>query len=201
MANHVYFSVYLDGNEEALKGWSSAMELTSVERELYDGTKYVSNELLDIDKLKFMPEGTYDKDGWLEDSWDYYVNNVGAKWCNVEEVGEVYFSGYSAWSAPIQFVQYLHEYLYDHHDKKHSIKMTYEDEFRNFIGVAHYSDGVNTWEELDSEDIKDLMREVFGDRVDSADFWEHDVHRTLEGEEASAIEELDEIVWKWFENN
>ena len=201
MANHVYFSVSLDGNEEALKGWSSAMELTSVERELYDGTKYVSNELLDIDKLKFMPEGTYDKDGWLEDSWNYYVDNVGAKWCNVEEVEADYFSGYSAWSPPIQFVQYLHEYLYDHHDKKHSIKMTYEDEFRNFIGVAHYSDGVNTWEELDSEDIKDLMREIFGDKVDSEDFWEHDVHKTLEGEEVQAIEELDEIVWKWFENN
>tara|TARA_Y100000592_G_C5354238_1_gene260357 strand:- start:496 stop:735 length:240 start_codon:yes stop_codon:yes gene_type:complete len=79
--------------------------------------------------------------------------------------------------------------------------MTYEDEFRNFIGVAHYSDGVNTWEELDSEDIKDLMREIFGDKVDSEDFWEHDVHKTLEGEEVQAIEELDEIVWKWFENN
>ena len=195
MANHVYFNVTLTGNEEAHKGWSSAMELTSVERELYDGTKYVSNELLDIDKLKFMPEGTYDKDGWLEDSWNYYVDNVGAKWCNVEEVEADYFSGYSAWSPPIQFVQYLHEYLYDHHDKKHSIKMTYEDEFRNFIGVAHYSDGVNTWEEIESADLTEELRKVFGDVVDNEDFWDS------EYEQGDPSQELDEIVWQWFEDN
>jgi len=195
MANHVYFSVSLDGNEEALKGWSSAMELTSVERELYDGTKYVSNELLDIDKLKFMPEGTYDKDGWLEDSWNYYVNNVSAKWCNVEEVEADYFSGYSAWSPPIQFVQYLHEYLYDHHDKNHSIKMTYEDEFRNFIGVARYYDGNYTIEEIESADLTEELRKVFGDVVDNEDFWDS------EYEQGDPSQELDEIVWQWFEDN
>lgn len=195
MANHVYFNVTLTGNEEAHKGWSSAMELTSVERELYDGTKYVSNELLDIDKLKFMPEGTYDKDGWLEDSWNYYVNNVSAKWCNVEEVEADYFSGYSAWSPPIQFVQYLHEYLYDHHDKKHSIKMTYEDEFRNFIGVARYYDGNYTIEEIESADLTEELRKVFGDVVDNEDFWDS------EYEQGDPSQELDEIVWQWFEDN
>ena len=195
MANHVYFNVTVDGNDECLKGWSSAMETHSVKRKLWDDTEYVSRELLDIDKLKFMPEGTYDKDGWLEDSWNYYVNNVGAKWCNVEEVEEDCFSGYSAWSAPIQFVQYLHEYLYDHHDKKHSIKMPHEDEFRNFIGVAHYQDANFDWEELDSGDIQEEMRKVFGDVVDNEDFWEG------EYEEGDPQEIQDEIVWEWFSNN
>lgn len=195
MANHVYFNVTVDGNEECLKGWSSAMETHTVRRKLYDDTEYNSRELLDIDKLKFMPEGTYDKDGWLEDSWNYYVNNVGAKWCNVEEVEEDYFSGYSAWSAPIQFVQYLHEYLYDHHDKNHSIKMTYEDEFRNFIGVAHYKDANFDWEELDSGDIQEEMRKVFGDVVDNEDFWEG------EYEQGDPQEIQDEIVWEWFSDN
>ena len=195
MANHVYFHVTVDGNNECLKGWASAIEFRSVEREAWDGSKYVSRELLDIDKLKFMPEGTYDKDGWLEDSWDYYVNNVGAKWCNVEDFDEDFLSGYSAWSPPIQFIQYLHEYLYDHHDKKHTIKMTYEDEFRNFIGVAHYADGQNTWDELDSEDLTEEMRKVFGDVVDNEDFWEGAY------EQGDPSEELDNIVWQWFEEN
>ena len=195
MANHVYFNVTVDGNEECLKGFSSAMETHSVKRKLYDGTEYVCRELLDIDKLKFMPEGDYDKDGWLEDSWNYYVNNVGAKWCNVEEVGENYFCGYSAWSAPIQFVQYLHEYLYDHHDKKHSIKMTYEDEFRNFIGVAHFQDANFDWEELDSGELMEELRKVFGDVVDNEDFWDG------EYEEGDPSEEMDDIVWQWFEDN
>jgi hypothetical protein len=185
----------VDGNNECLKGWASAIEFTSVEREAWDGSKYVSRELLDIDKLKFMPEGTYDKDGWLENSWDYYVNNVGAKWCNVEDFDEDFLSGYSAWSPPIQFIQYLHEYLYDHHDKKHTIKMTYEDEFRNFIGVAHYQDGQNTWDELDSGDLTEEMRKVFGDVVDNEDFWEG------EYEQGDPSEELDNIVWQWFEEN
>ena len=196
MANHVYFNVTVDGNNECLKGFSSAMELTSVERKNWtgEGTTIV-RELLDIDKLKFMPEGTYDKDGFLEDSWNYYVENVGAKWCNVEDVEEYYFSGYSAWSAPIQFVQYLHEYLYDHHDKNHSIKMTYEDEFRNFIGVAHYADGNHDIEELESSDLMEELRGVFGDVVDNEDFWDG------EYEQGDPSEEMDNIVWEWFENN
>ena len=32
MANHVYFNVTVEGNNECMKGFSSAMELTSVER-------------------------------------------------------------------------------------------------------------------------------------------------------------------------
>tara|TARA_B100001063_G_C16734504_1_gene541207 strand:+ start:518 stop:1105 length:588 start_codon:yes stop_codon:yes gene_type:complete len=195
MANHVYFNVTVDGNEECLKGFSSAMETHTVKRKLYDDTEYVCRELLDIDKLKFMPEGTYDKDGYLEDSWNYYINNVGAKWCNVEETEEDYFSGYSAWSAPIQFVLYLHEYLYDHHDKKHSIKMTYEDEFRNFIGVAHYKGANFDWEELDESNIQEEMRKVFGDVVDKEDFWDG------EYDEGDPQEIQDEIVWQWFEEN
>jgi len=196
MANHVYFNVTVDGNSECLKGFTSAMELTSVERKHWNSEEtYVTRELLDIDKLKFMPEGTYDKDGYLEDSWNYYVNNVGAKWCNVEDVEEDYFSGHSAWSAPLQFVQYLHEYLYDHHDKNHSIKMTYEDEFRNFIGVAHYKDGSYDIDELESGDLMEELREVFGDVVDDEDFWEG------EYEQGDPSEVMDNIVWEWFENN
>ena len=196
MANHVYFNVTVDGNNECLKGFSSAMEMTSVERKNWTGEgTYVARELLDIDKLKFMPEGTYDKDGYLEDSWNYYVNNVGAKWCNVEEVEEDYFSGYSAWSAPTQFVVYLHEYLYDHHDKNHSIKMTYEDEFRNFIGVAHFHDANYDWEEIDSAELMEELRKVFGDVVDNEDFWDG------EYEQGDPSEEMDNIVWEWFENN
>ena len=196
MANHVYFNVTVDGNNECMKGFSSAMEMTSVERKNWTGEgTYIARELLDIDKLKFMPEGTYDKDGYLEDSWNYYVENVGAKWCNVEDVDENYFSGYSAWSAPLQFVQYLHEYLYDHHDKNHSIKMTYEDEFRNFIGVAHYHDATYDYEELDSGDLMEQMRDHFGDVVDNEDFWDG------EYEQGDPSEIMDEIVWEWFENN
>ena len=196
MANHVYFNVTVDGNNECMKGFSSAMEMTSVERKNWTGEgTYIARELLDIDKLKFMPEGTYDKDGYLEDSWNYYVENVGAKWCNVEDVDENYFSGYSAWSAPLQFVQYLHEYLYDHHDKNHSIKMTYEDEFRNFIGVAHYHDATYDYEELDSGDLMEQMRDHFGDVVDNEDFWDS------EHKQGDPSEIMDEIVWEWFENN
>ena len=196
MANHVYFNVTVDGNKECLKGFTSAMELTSVERKHWNSEEtYIVRELLDIDKLKFMPEGTYDKDGYLEDSWNYYVENVGAKWCNVEDVEEYYFSGYSAWSAPIQFVQYLHEYLYDHHDKNHSIKMTYEDEFRNFIGIAHYKDGVYDIDEMDSGELMEELRKVFGDVVDNEDFWDG------EYEQGDPSEEMDNIVWEWFENN
>ena len=73
--------------------------------------------------------------------------------------------------------------------------MTYEDEFRNFIGVAHYQDGQNTWDELDNGDLMEEMREIFGDAVDDEDFWEG------EYEQGDPSEELDNIVWQWFEEN
>ena len=51
----------------------------------------------------------FDEEGHLTDSWNWYVSNVGAKWCHVEDC--VYhedtqiLNGYSAWSAPIDMCQ------------------------------------------------------------------------------------------------
>ena len=193
MANHVYFNVTVDGNEECLKGFSSAMETHSVKRQLYDGTEYVRRELLDIDKLKFMPEGTYDKDGWLEDSWNYYVNNVGAKWCNVEEVGEHYFSGYSAWSPPVPMLNNLANYL----GEGTILRMTYEDEFRNFIGVAWAEgDGTSDFEELDGEEVLEWLLEPLKLDEIPEDFEWWEPHPKLD--DWTPQEYLDEKVYEWF---
>jgi hypothetical protein len=73
--------------------------------------------------------------------------------------------------------------------------MTYEDEFRNFIGVAHYTNGEHDIEELDSGDLMEELRKTFGDAVDNEDFWEG------EYEEGDPSETMDEIVWEWLDNN
>ena len=73
--------------------------------------------------------------------------------------------------------------------------MTYEDEFRNFIGVARYYDGNYTIEEIESADLTEELRKVFGDVVDDEDFWDS------EYEQGDPSQELDEIVWQWFEDN
>ena len=198
MANHVYFTITVDGLEDGCKAWDKAFPMETHQRKMWNSDEtYEVKELVELDKLPMFAHMNleYDEDGWLKDSYNWYCNNIGAKWCNVEDVEEYYFSGYSAWSAPIQFVQYLHEYLYDHHDKNHSIKMTYEDEFRNFIGVAHYADGYHEIEELESGDLMEELRGVFGDVVDNEDFWDG------EYEQGDPSEEMDNIVWEWFENN
>ena len=79
-------------------------------------------------------ERTYDKDGWIEDSYMWYVNNCGAKWVSVDEWDYPRLQGYSAWSHPVQLVENLLEYASKRFNVELSAIMTYEDEFRNFIG-------------------------------------------------------------------
>ena len=74
----------------------------------------------------------------LKDSYMWYVNNCGAKWVSVDEWDYPRLQGYSAWSHPVQLVENLLEYASNRFNVELSAIMTYEDEFRNFIGRDNF---------------------------------------------------------------
>lgn len=157
MANHVYFYVSVNTDDPKVeKAFEEVMVMEEVTRPSWNSDEtYTVKELIDIDRLAFMPEGKYDSDDYLENSWDYYVSNVGAKWCHIEDVDEGgFFSGYSAWSPPIELIQHLQTYL----EKfgKVDIRMTYDDEAWCFVGVAN---GKGDCEELEDSDINEFLLE------------------------------------------
>ena len=199
MANHVYFGVGINGNEKCLKAFKDVMK---TEKSLFytdsDGKKHYHDTVIDIDKLGFMPVGTYDEDDYLENSWEYYVNNVGAKWCHIEDLGEEYFSGYSAWSPPVELIEYLSTYLFQF-DSNHTIKMSYEDEFRNFIGVAHVEGGISSVEELEWDEISEWLTTELGIEELGEDFDWSEPREELG--DTPADEWLDYKVCDWQEEN
>jgi len=199
VANHVYFGASITGNQECIDAFKDAMK---TEKSLFytdsDGNKHYHDALIDIDKLGFMPVGNYDEEGYLEGSWDYYVNHEGAKWCHVEDIGEEYFSGYSAWSPPVKFVEYLSEHLVQF-DPEVKIKLSYEDEFRNFIGTAHVEDGCADVEELEDDEISEWLTTALGiDELPDGFDWSEEQEK-LDG--SPADEWMDYKVCDWLEEN
>ena len=136
MANHVYFNIEIDGltEEQHTCLFKSEVVKRPHWREGEDPIEY--QEFCDIHEQPFMSnvERTYDKDGWIEDSYMWYVNNCGAKWVSVDEWDYPRLQGYSAWSHPVQLVENLLEYASNRFNVELSAIMTYEDEFRNFFG-------------------------------------------------------------------
>lgn len=138
MANHVHFTIEIMGLDDehfnsevrtekrTIKDWSdNDMEIT---------------EYVEIEHQPFMADvkKEFDDDGYLVDSYDWYCNNVGAKWCHIEECQDGFITGYSAWRQPHELVINIVEYLANRYDTCLSASMTYEDEFRNFMGKQYY---------------------------------------------------------------
>ena len=151
MANNVYYDVWFEDLD--LTKWDDAFLTEKIE--YVHGTR---EDLLDLDKLPFFADRgqTYNEEGWQEDSYNWYCTNVGAKWCNVEEWSEGYISGYSAWSPPVGLVDAICEYF------KCSAKMTYTDEFHNFVGVSwHSHEGEYSYEEIDADMLTEQCKKEF----------------------------------------
>ena len=141
MANHVYFNISVEGLTE--EQWDCLFKSEEHERPHWkEGEPPIKyHELIDLHEQPFMSNiaREYDEDGWIKESYQWYCDNIGAKWCNIEEwENHGYMHGYSAWSTPYQMVINMLEFASNKFNVELSAKMTYEDEFRNFIGVDHF---------------------------------------------------------------
>ena len=184
MANHVYFDIHFNEVDkdkvfktELTKQWVVEME-SPVEA-------YQQPFMANVEK-------TLDEDGWLEDSYDWHIDNIGAKWVSLDHADETTLSGYSAWSPPIQMLGHFSKFI------GQTTRMTYQDEFRNFIGVAWGDeDGDSSCEEND--DVTQLFLDKVGmeELPDEYDWWEEQVE--VDGTTHNASELMDDLVYEWLE--
>ena len=112
----------------------------------------------------------FDEDNYLKDSYDWYCTNIGAKWCHVEDAEDCWMRGHSAWRQPHELVLNLVQHLARTYDTQVSAEMTYEDEFRNFVGKSYYDsekyeDGWDSfegdWEEITGDDLVEMLKEEY----------------------------------------
>jgi len=217
MANHVYFNITIEGLDEGCKALEKAFPIIEGERPHWqEGEPPITyKEIIEVDKLPMYENcgQEYDEDGNQTNWYDWGCTNVGAKWISLEDWEFYdhggYISGHSAWSHPYPFCERLAKYLSETTHNPISITMTYEDEFRNFFGVDSF---YSTWNDLEGEclvdheenyidgsELTDIVREKFGEQIDDEDFDWWDLVETVDGDERSASEFSDDVVYNFFE--
>ena len=104
---------------------------------------------------------------------DWYNENVGAKWCYIEEYDRDYLFGRSAWSAPEAGLQWLANQLAKL-DEDLIMNVSYEDECPNFAGWMVFS-GDEIWEEdyIEDDHFLEIVQESYSD-VSATDHEEYD---------------------------
>ena len=209
MANHVYFTIQIEGIED--EQFNESIKQEKVTRKDYEGNPYEITEYVEIENQPFMEavNKSFDEDGHLENSYDWYCNEIGAKWCHIEECQDGYLSGYSAWRQPHELVINLIEHFANKYDTEVTASMTYEDEFRNFMGKQYYGsdkegdEGWYAWEgdyyETDGDELLEQFKELYPSiDTEDEDFW-HGEHE-VEGEKIYPIEVVDELADKFWED-
>jgi hypothetical protein len=191
MANHVYFNITSE------KPMDNCFKTIKVERDWGVG-KIEMEEFSPLFEQPFMQKAMkgveIDEDGWPTASYDWHVNNIGAKWCNLEDYDEDFLTGYSAWSPPVEMVSNLAIFL------KTNLTMTYEDENRCFIGIAWVDEnGEEDVEELEDGDLQWELAQAMGLDELPDDFDWDDEQKDLDGQ--SGQEWTDDFVYEWFSSN
>ena len=187
MANHVYNYITVSGSNAVVDQFAEIGQNFTVQREIKDweGNPMQIKEFKAIEELDFMPE--YDE----EDSYNWYCSNVGAKWCHIEEWEGDYMNLCSAWSACTEFTESLTMHLAKT-DPNVQVRHQYEDEFRNFIGVAVF-EGIDAadilFEEMDDGDLTHLFKEQYPEFDLDVEDWTDEIY-----------EAYDDFIYNWFEN-
>ena len=193
MANHVYFSINLSLDA----GQSALVEKLGKSCEEEQGEmQWLSYE---VQNLPIYPV-PFNKDDW----YNWGCENIGAKWIDIEQFDELTISGHSAWSAPIPFVHHLIQYIYDQTGGMPTAKMTYEDEFRNFIGVMEcWVDNDFVCDDIEETDGEDLIHELekwSGWDTSDCEFSWWDLKIAKNGYEYEPQEIMDDMVYGFFED-
>lgn len=94
-----------------------------------------------------------------EESYDFYVDNIGAKWLTFEQVEDGLIHIVTAWSPAYGFYNRLYEYL--HKDSPDLVMwVRYDDEMPNFVGCFGRSPYGEYEEYLEGDDA---YRDAVGD--------------------------------------
>ena len=201
MANNVYFTIHIEGLKD--EQFQENVKFETRTGKDYENNKYTFNALLEIEEQPFMSNVYKEfEDGQLKNSYDWYCENVGAKWCHIEECEYGYISGHSAWRQPHELVLNILEFYANEYDTEVNASMTYEDEFRNFMGkqcygTVHDDDGWRAWEgqstETDGEELMEEFKELYPSIDTEAEEFDYYGEYEVEGEKVYPSEVLDEL--------
>lgn len=153
MANHVYQDVIV-------RSIDSGASLDTLVRDS-------NGEFLEPEHMVFMKDcgQEWDEDGNLNNWYQWGCDNVGAKWCHIEDAGEDFLYLNSAWSPAMGLVEKLTKHLAQA-DENIEVEHQYTDEFYNFIGVAKYTFDADDGEVIvDYQEIDwDVIAQYFIDK-------------------------------------
>jgi len=210
MANHVYFTINVEGITD--EQFNSEIKTETRTAKNWNDEEYTFEAICELEEQPFMDVGEklYTEQGYMDNAYDWYCEHVGAKWCHVEECEDNYISGYSAWRQPHEMVLNMIQYFARKYDTEVSATMTYEDEFRNFLGKQYYGsdkcedDGWYSWDGEYNETDNDALISTFNERFPDIDTEDDDFdwHEEVEvnGETIYPSEVLDEIVDEFWES-
>jgi hypothetical protein len=209
MANHVHFTIQVEGIEDEQFNEAVLTEQRTVKD--YEGNPYQTTEYAEIENQPFMERvhKSFDKDGHLEKSYDWYCDQVGAKWCHIEECQDKFIAGYSAWRQPHELVLNVIEFYANKYNTEVSASMTYEDEFRNFMGKQYYgSDNAESewvaWDgdynETDADELMASFNELYPSIDTEHEDFDYYGEYKVDGETIYPNEVLDEIADKFWED-
>lgn len=147
MANHVYFYGQIFGNFDALS-------------EIYEKVRGWQD---DGDQIQILRE-LYEYRGEIESDYDFFIQRVGAKWCNMEEI-DLYteeenpdntavltLNGYSAWHPPDALFDRIYTLIYEKDETSH-IVLDYDDEAYNFVGRDFFYNGEHHEKNIDNDEL------------------------------------------------
>ena len=199
MANHVYYNIELSLDEAGSELVKNLRD--SIENEA--GSEFKWKEW-NLEQLPIYPKN-YDENDWY--SWGCEM--MGAKWVTCEEFEDTHLTGYSAWSPIFPLVENLIQFISDNVGGEPTARMTYEDEFRNFVGVADFwvedGDVQYDYNEIEGDELTTMVEELFGMEVDSEEFnWWDDFPVVLDGSQFKTDrwvpqEYIDELVYNFFD--
>ena len=213
MANHVHFTIQVQGIED--DQFNEGVKTEERTAKNYDNEDYTFNALVEIEEQPFMSNVSkeFDEDGDLKNSYDWYCNEVGAKWCHLDEAQDGYIAGYSAWRQPHELVINVIEYYANKYDTEVTATMTYEDEFRNFMGKQYYGsdkeqdESINGWyawegdyNETDADELMVAFNELFPSIDTESEDFDYYGEYEVDGETIYPNEVLDEIADRFWEN-
>jgi hypothetical protein len=213
MANHVHFTIQVQGIED--DQFNEGVKTEERTAKNYDNEDYTFNALVEIEEQPFMSNVSkeFDEDGDLKNSYDWYCNEVGAKWCHLDEAQDGYIAGYSAWRQPHELVINVIEYYANKYDTEVTASMTYEDEFRNFMGKQYYGsdkeqdESINGWyawegdyNETDADELMVAFNELFPSIDTESEDFDYYGEYEVDGETIYPNEVLDEIADRFWEN-
>ena len=151
MANHVTTRVTIDCNDKAqviVDQWQAAIEGM-------DNDDYKM-----IWKLFGVDAETVDFNWWIE--------NVGSKWCYADDIYDNTFVLISAWDHPSKFVDWISEQVLAI-DEDATITVTFEDEMPNFAGYRIITALGERSDEISHDNLVELVKNAIPELNDLDD--------------------------------